>query len=421
MKRNLIKIINLNLLIGLMFFLTGCDTSNKEYGKILGLENTLNLLRIDEPVSLSRKELKEILGDIPSDLFPLLEKENGEIINTQTDDNDGEGIWDELSFLYTFEPLEKVYISLKFVEKAKIPEFKNRAHAYLGYRPERSGPFQPVKKNSRPKDHQPQSHPYLYQFEGPGWESDVVAYRTYFDKRNGKDIFGKIKYDLFLDSIGLGQDYHKLQNWGMDILKVGNSLGAGSLAIVKNGSLFRLGETEAAEFEILADGPVKAVIQIVYKGWRVEDHDLEIREKITIWGGKRWYKNELTLKGSPADTLVTGIVNMKNYPAEEIKTGSVKILATHAIQSENNDYLGMAVLVPEENFGGFSKAPEEGEGITKTNLAGLLAHNNKYLYYFYTGWELESENFKNKESFLKELKDEAAKLSSPIQLIKNRE
>src|SRR5690606_41170855 len=67
--------------------------------------------------------------------------------------------------------------------------------------------------------------PILIRYDGPGIESDKVAYRIYLDERNGFDIFGKKTPDLVLQDVGLDgfESYHHPAPWGMDILKVGAS------------------------------------------------------------------------------------------------------------------------------------------------------------------------------------------------------
>ena len=78
-------------------------------------------------------------------------------------------------------------------------------------------------------------------------ENDKVGFRLYLDGRNAKDIYGKRTSELVLKDIGLDEsgtpvdNYHVLRDWGRDILQVGNSLGAGGLALFENDSLHRLG------------------------------------------------------------------------------------------------------------------------------------------------------------------------------------
>src|SRR4051812_20681459 len=116
------------------------------------------------------------------------------------------------------------------------------------------------------------------------------------DTRNTKDIFGKRTTKMMMDTVGVVAEniYHKLSDWGIDILAVGKSLGAGSLALKVpnvNGkdTLIRLGGTNVGEtiFEKVADGPIRAIFRMHYKGWQpirgIEP--INVTEEISIWGG----------------------------------------------------------------------------------------------------------------------------------------
>ncbi|TRX62048.1 DUF4861 domain-containing protein [Fulvivirga sp. M361] len=398
---------------------TACTTGSNVS---ITLENTLDLERPDEPIVLRRADLLEWLAiDIdPANEVIMVNDRSGKVLPSQLDDLDDDGTWDELSFQYSFPPRAKVELTLQWVEQSKDVRHDSRAHAYLGYRPARQGDFKSVDHNVRPDDHEPQSQPYLYQFEGPGWESDKIAYRVYFDSRNGKDIFGKTKTGIFLDSIGLKGNYHKLQPWGMDVLKVGNSLGAGSLAMLKNDSLYRLGKTRSAIFKKIADGPVRAIIQLSYKGWQVESKSYDMDEFVTIWGGKTWYHDKVVIKGSASDTLVTGIVNMFGIVPVQKDVGALEVLASHGRQSENQDMLGMALLTNKDQLARYGSAPKEGDGITFTDYMALKSDSDEFQFYFYTGWELEDKKFADQDLFMKALEDEAVKLSEPIKITFNK-
>ncbi|MCG8386138.1 MAG: DUF4861 domain-containing protein [Cytophagales bacterium] len=397
-------------------FIASCTTDS---GMSIRLENTLTIERPSEPVVIKRESLGEWLATGAAGQKIVVRDEAGQAIPSQLDDLDADGNWDELSFQYSLPAQSKVAVKLEWLEPGANVTYDPRAHAYLGHRPTREGNFQSVDQNIRPKDHEPQSQPYLYQFEGPGWESDVIAYRMYFDRRNGKDIFGKTKTGIFLESIGVGENYHKLQDWGMDVLKVGNSLGAGSLAMLKNDSIYRLGETQSSEFKKIADGPVRAIIRLSYTGWEVEGKSYDLEEVITIWGGKRWYYDKVTLKGSSADTLITGLVNLFDIQPVEKTFSNFTILASHGKQSENQDMLGMALLAPSDRVAKVGSAPKEGEGVTFTEYMALKGAGSEYHYWFYTGWELEDEKFASQQQFMNALEEEASKLSEPIRITIN--
>ena len=366
----------------------------------------------DQPVVLQRSDLPQsTTGDVL-----ILKGPDGQAIPAQYDDTDGDRTWDELVFQYSLQPQARAILEYEWGALQDLPDFQSRAHVHLGYSAERNNVFQPVTSNVRPSDHEPQSTPYLYQFEGPGWESEVVAFRSYFDRRNGKDIFGKTKRQLYVDSMGLGENYHKLQPWGMDVLKVGASLGAGALAILKNDSLYRLGETEQARFEVLANGPVRARLKLSYEGWEVGDQTYGLEETITIWGGKRWYESEIKLiGGSATDTLVTGIVNLHEMSKVEKVRDGWKFMYTHGRQSENKDNLGMALLIPEVNAAGFGEASKSGDGITNTFLAYLIPDQGTYRFLFYAGWEGENSSFADRQYFEEQLKTEIKQMNQSIE------
>lgn len=105
----------------------------------------------------------------------------------------------------------------------------------------------------------------LVAYEGPGWESDRVAYRLYLDGRNAIDIFGKRTSDLVLSKVGRGEDYHTMADWGMDILKVGNSLGAGGFGVYKNGEVVQIGEAESYSAEVVEDLSDRASLKVTHQ------------------------------------------------------------------------------------------------------------------------------------------------------------
>ena len=62
-------------------------------------------------------------------------------------------------------------------------------------------------------------------------------------------------------------------------------------------------------YEVITEGPVRSVFDLVYKGWHVDGNDLEAIERISIYPGKYWFQSDVTVKGLPEGAqIVTGIV-----------------------------------------------------------------------------------------------------------------
>jgi hypothetical protein len=262
--------------------------------------------------------------------------------------------------------------------------------------------------------------PY-YQTEGPAWENDKVGFRIYLDVRNAKDIFGKTTSAMVMDTVGTygGKYYHHFdERWGMDILKVGTSLGAGALAIqVKTpdgkDTIIRLGgdAVEQTSYELIKDGPQEAIIRLHYKNWKVLSNTYNLTEDISIKAGNYFYESSVVINGLKGnEKVVTGIVNLKSSQSFTLNDKNTHVLYTHDKQSENNDYLGMAIMLKQNSNPVYLQMSKEGAGITNTYTAALNVKNNQpVVFRFYACWEATDINFKNKDFFQRFLLNEAAK------------
>jgi hypothetical protein len=287
-------------------------------------------------------------------LHPLIyDKEKTRILPVQVDDLDDDGSWDEAAFLVSLNPGETFRGRIEWQRLEEIPAFPVRTNVYLGISRKRNGHFTEVRKEVFPPDYECHT-PYQYQFEGVGWENDMIAFRTYCDRRNGKDIFGKTTSEMVLTNVGKIDNYHKQQSWGMDILKVGNSLGIGAVGAVKNGKLYRLGDTRYHDFQILAEGPVRSIFKLGFDGWVVAGDTLSATETITITAGQNGFLNRFEVSGNNVpDTLVAGLsmIGIEGDP-ENFSNQDWPGIRLSGINDLDDRFLGMAVFT--SNSRGFS-------------------------------------------------------------------
>lgn len=393
------------------------------HAQTLTITNPSKVKRENESFVLTRENIEKKTGKLTENKFIIILSEQNKIIPAQQDDVDQDGNWDELAFQITIPSTSSLVLKLKITIKDSVPAFEKKTQAYLGISREKNGIFQSSKNEIRPKDHIAQSRPMLYQYEGIGWENDKVAFRSYFDDRNGKDIFGKTTSRLILDSIGLpGKDYHQLSDWGMDILKVGNSLGAGALAVCQDTTLYRLGTTDKAEFKLIANGPVRSIIRLKYTGWQAGLNSLNLTEDINIWAGNYYYQSSVFLEGNLIKgNLVTGIVNLKNLEKNKTISSSdqYEYICSFANQSENHDLLGMGILYSKKNRKRTFDCPAKNNvsEIGSTYAVELYSSLNKpAIFYFFSGWEKSSTLFKNEKGFKYYMDQEAVKLYNPSKI-----
>jgi hypothetical protein len=414
------------LLISCTFFACKNETA-------IQVSNSLDKQRSDEVIVVDRTEIEQQIaleeGNIP--VFKVGES----LVPYQLDDMDGDGNWDEAALLLDFSANETKTISISQVGESEVPKFEKRTNLRLGIH-QKDGSYKEVDYyEALPCT---TDFKIIAQGESVSWENDKIAFRVYFDCRNVKDLFGKLKPELIIDKIHTPAipNYHELNDWGMDVLHCGSSLGSGGLALLKKDSLYRLGSTDVYEYHKITEGPVRSVFDLVYKGWHVDGDVLEATERISIYPGKYWFQSDVTVKDAPEGSqIVTGIVTsqLKREPFA-FEADGFQCIGTHDVQSLNNDELGMAVLLPLDERGkigrssdtnffklGYRTVPEKGFSniISETYYIGQHFQNNvPARHFFFSVWGLEKDQWKTEAGFRKYISDEALLLASPVTFLK---
>src|SRR5680860_867733 len=422
------KTIFYSLLFLVILALTSC-IKEVEKKQEIQLANTSDITLMDKAVSIRREQLTtaDSLQNYPV-LF------NGtDTIPSQVNDINGDREWDELFLVANFDPKESKTLQLKWVGNA--PEFPIRTSARFGKRASAETPVEPKMQETLTAKELPKSLGYQqYQTDGPSWENDKVGFRHYLDGRNAKDLFGKKTAEISPENVGINTDgavednYHVMEDWGRDILSVGNSVGLGGYGLAVGDSLMRLGVTvddsvnnvEKTTFKILAEGPVNSVLGYDYSGWKPSNRSYDVKERTSIWPGMYGYKNTVSVSGLQGDeNLIVGLVNINaEKPLTEITDNDTYvILYTHDKQIyEKEWWLGMALIVPKQLYKGYFEAPKTGK-LSNTFLARLKIENNRPVsYYAVAGWELSDKRFKEEAYFVAYVKQLTAELSAQIDI-----
>lgn len=252
-------------------------------------------------------------------------------------------------------------------------------------------------------------HAYYIKYEGPGWESDKVAFRFYLDWRNGIDVFGKKTPQIVLPAVGIdGYDnYHNMSDWGMDNMKVGSSLGIGSIAVWNGTKAIRVEKTDSVVCYIPTDGKVRSQVMTHYYGWDANGVKCNLTSLISIDAGSRVSHMEL-LVDKDLDNIATGIIKDKN--AEFIQSGKDaewSYIATFGKQSLNNDMMGLAVFYRTNQL----KEITQDE---KNHVVVLKPENGRVDYYFMPTWELDWEPVVTKSDFQRCIDEVMNRLNSEV-------
>jgi hypothetical protein len=222
-----------------------------------------------------------------------------------------------------------------------------------------------------------------------------------------------------------------MQDWGTDILHVGNSVGLGGSALLIGDSIARLGITEqdarnnvdSTIFHIVTEGPVRSIMQFDYRGWKPLNRNYSVKQTTSISAGMYAFKNELQFDKLTGDEqLLVGLVNSRTEQklTEIIVNDEWAVLLTHDRQSVNKEWwLGMALILPKQNYLGYMDAPKTGR-VSTTYLGKLKIENSKPVsWYAVAGWELSDPRFSDPGYFKKYVTDLVNQLTANVTISVN--
>ncbi len=401
----------------------GLKQIQNEYPLSFGMtvRNMAPFDRKDEIVSLSPADLPGSVALFNPDAAVVLYR--GRELASQAVDENGDGHTDRFFFLSDFKAGEARAFVIRFAaDGVKNRPYPKRTQAELSRktggrfvkRVYEGGVFENVRFLSVPQEHT--DHSFFIRYEGPGWESDRVGYRFYLDWRNAIDLFGKKTPDMVLQDVGQDgfESYHAMAGWGQDVLKVGESLGLGSLGMWLNGKAERVAVTDSVFCEITSNGPVSSSIRTLYSGWKIGGKKYRLTSDLSIAAGERLTKHAITMDGNPPN-LCTGIVRMDstivlNGPSE----GGWSYLATWGRQSLAGDSLGLAVFF--RNGDRIQMAEDK-----HSHVVVLKPKDGELTYYLAGCWEQELDGIRTLGAFNTWLGRTVERLNAPLLFVPSPE
>lgn len=243
-------------------------------------------------------------------------------------------------------------------------------------------------------------HSFDIRFEGPGWESNKIAYRLYLDWRNAIDIFGKTTDKMILPLVGLDgfESYHLKQDWGSDILKVGKGQGIGSILRYQNNEMLYFRKVEKTSVNV-ENSAKQSVVNINYNGWETLNDKIDLTTKLEIFPNEKFTKATVT-PSKAISGICTGIVKVKELELLKKTSANQKwaYIATYGDQSMFQDNLGMAVFYQTSSVENLADGPFD-------HLIVFKPTTRPINYYFLAAWVNEPNGIKSKEEFVKYLNE----------------
>lgn len=377
--------------------------------------NPTDFIREQEPLLFSFYDLGVTAED--ADIEYLTAKDGAAILPSQLIDHDADGVADSLLISTTFTSGQARNIRIEIDKDAQKPVLPKQTQAEISHKvggewQEKKyvgGTFENVKQLTPPPQYT--DHSEFIRYEGPGIESDKVGYRIYLDWRNGFDIFGKKTSDMVLQDVGQDgyQSYHEDSEWGMDLLKVGKSLGAGGYGFWNGQAVDLVSTVDEWTATVVEDGSLHSALKIDYKGWEINDQKLDLSAHLSMNAGSRLVHTRVTL----SEDLPNLAIGMVKHPGTKLLQGSQETsgyawtyVASYGKQSLSGEEsnLGMALIFRRSHR--TEQTEDESSYVSVMSTAG-----GEVEYYFLAAWDGELNGIKTEEEFVAYLEREVKRLT----------
>ena len=373
------------------------------------VENPWNAEKIDEPVVIDLSSLGAGFTVKSATVFDGTNE-----IPSQLDDMNGDTRADELAFVINLPASGKKTLNVTLSSLKSDKTYPARVYAEMLFRTS--------KKNKYAKGYaiyaDGASDTYNVQHHhGAAFESELVAYRIYFNEKQTTDLYGKFHKGLELEeSQFYPTDEQLKRGFGDDVIKVNSSCGAGTLRGWDGTQSTLIKPVAVRGQRILASGPVRTIVDAEVKGWQYHNKELNMINRYTLYAGHRDAQVDV-LFDAPLDKEVfcTGVQNI---------TGHADMFSDHngLVASWGTDWpVNDTVKYKKETVGLATYIPKKyvvKETSDKENFLYTISAPGKSSFRYYTSFTSCKETFgyPDKEKWFAYVQEWKKALEQPVKI-----
>lgn len=373
------------------------------------VENPWNAEKVDEPVVIDLSSLGAGFTVKSATVFDGTNE-----IPSQLDDMNGDTRADELAFVINLPASGKKTLNVTLSSLKSDKTYPARVYAEMLFRTS--------KKNKYAKGYaiyaDGASDTYNVQHHhGAAFESELVAYRIYFNEKQTTDLYGKFHKGLELEeSQFYPTDEQLKRGFGDDVIKVNSSCGAGTLRGWDGTQSTLIKPVAVRGQRILASGPVRTIVDAEVKGWQYQNKELNMINRYTLYAGHRDAQVDV-LFDAPLDKEVfcTGVQNI---------TGHANMFSDHngLVASWGTDWpVNDTVKYKKETVGLATYIPKKyvvKETSDKENFLYTISAPGKSSFRYYTSFTSCKETFgyPDKEKWFAYVQEWKKALEQPVKI-----
>jgi hypothetical protein len=331
--------------------------------------------------------------------------EDSREIPSQLDDLDNDRKADELAFVIDLPANGKKTLTVTLSSVKSDKPYKARVFAEMLVSDKR-GKHVPVRSLTIPGT----SNIYnQLHHHGPAFESELVAYRIYFDQKQTVDIYGKFNKGLEIEACQFyPTDEQLARGFGDDVLRVSGSCGVGALKGWDGTKATHIEPVFTRTERILAYGPVRTVVEVEANEWEYQGSSLNMINRYTLYAGHRDAIVETYFEEPLEDEVFcTGVQDIEGSVSFSDHKGLIACWGTDWPVNDTIKYaketVGLATYIPQK----YVKAEVKDKSNYLYTVGAKGAHHIRY-YITFTSMK-ETFGYKTPEEwfvYVREWKDE---------------
>jgi len=254
------------------------------------------------------------------------------------------------------------------------------------------------------------------RFDDFAWENDVVAFRLYgkalegrADDAQGMDFWAKRTDRLVIDRWYKTDDYHKDHGEGLDYYSVGQSLGAGDLALYFGEKVVYT--KHYRQHEVLDNGPLRTTFRLTYEPQDFARQTVSLTKTVSLDAGGRFNKITVELQNRQSKTtpIAIGLVKRGESAPQCTYDPADRRLAYWEPDIQNNGHTGTALIVPQARV---SFVPGDAKQFL---LRANVQNGRPFVYYNGAAWSREGK-IASADAWTAFVKSKAERLKKPLKV-----
>ncbi|MCD8193045.1 MAG: DUF4861 domain-containing protein, partial [Tannerellaceae bacterium] len=205
-------------------------------------------------------------------------------IPSQLDDLTGDRRVDELAFVLDLPANGTKTITIDLSAEKATREYPAQVYAEMLVS-DKNGKHVPITSLTIPGT----SNIYnQLHHHGPAFESELVAYRIYFDQKQTVDIYGKFNKGFEIEeSQFYPTDEQLARGFGDDVLRVSGSCGLGTFKGWNGEKAIHIQPVSSRTETIRAYGPIRTVVDVIANDWEYQGSALQMTTRYILYACHR--------------------------------------------------------------------------------------------------------------------------------------